>query len=123
MPTLASLSLDREFRMPLSGVKVLDLTRVLSGPFCTALLGDLGAEVIKVEAPEGDSVRGQGAIRDGLSWYFAQFNRNKRSMRLDLRKPEGREILVRLISQSDVLVANFRPGVLARIGFSAERLH
>ena len=62
--------------MTLSGVRVLDLTRVLSGPFCTALLGDLGAEILKVEAPEGDSVRGQGAIRDGLSSYFAQFNRN-----------------------------------------------
>jgi CoA:oxalate CoA-transferase len=109
--------------MQLTGVRVLDLTRVLSGPFCTALLGDLGADVLKIEAPEGDSVRRQGAIRDGLSWYFAQFNRNKRSLRLDLRKPEGREILTRLISQSDVLVENFRPGVLARMGFSAERLH
>ena len=109
--------------MQLSGVRVLDLTRVLSGPFCTALLGDLGADVLKIEAPEGDSVRRQGAIRDGLSWYFTQFNRNKRSLRLDLRKPEGREILTRLIRQSDVLVENFRPGVLARMGFSAERLH
>ncbi|HEX3995529.1 MAG TPA: CoA transferase, partial [Acetobacteraceae bacterium] len=68
--------------MQLSGIRVLDLTRVLSGPFCTALLGDLGADVLKVEAPEGDSVRRQGAIRDGLSWYFAQYNRNKRSLRL-----------------------------------------
>ena len=109
--------------MPLSGLRVLDLTRVLSGPFCTALLGDLGADVLKVEAPEGDSVRGQGAMKDGLSWYFAQFNRNKRSIRLDLRKPEGRDILARLITQSDVLVENFRPGVLARMGFPAERLH
>ena len=108
--------------MPLTGLRVLDLTRVLSGPFCTALLGDLGADVLKVEAPEGDSVRGQGAIKDGLSWYFAQFNRNKRSIRLDLRKPKGRDILARLITQSDVLVENFRPGVLARMGFSAERL-
>jgi crotonobetainyl-CoA:carnitine CoA-transferase CaiB-like acyl-CoA transferase len=108
--------------MPLSGVKVLDLTRVLSGPFCTALLGDLGAEVIKVEAPEGDSVRGQGAGRDGLSWYFAQFNRNKRSLRLDLRKPEAKVILGRLIERSDVLVENFRPGVMARMGFDDERL-
>ena len=104
--------------MPLTGVKVLDLTRVLSGPFCTALLGDMGADVIKVEAPEGDSVRGQGAIKDGLSWYFAQFNRNKRSIRLDLRKPEAKAILARLIERSDVLVENFRPGVLARMGFS-----
>jgi CoA:oxalate CoA-transferase len=109
--------------MQLSGIRVLDLTRVLSGPFCTALLGDLGADVLKVEAPEGDSVRRQGAIRDGLSWYFAQYNRNKRSLRLDLRQPEGREILTQLIRQSDVLVENFRPGVLARMGFPAVRLH
>jgi CoA:oxalate CoA-transferase len=108
--------------MPLSGLKILDLTRILSGPFCTALLGDMGADVIKVEAPEGDSVRGQGAIKDGLSWYFAQFNRNKRSIRLDLRKPEAKAILARLIERSDVLVENFRPGVLARMGFDDDRL-
>jgi CoA:oxalate CoA-transferase len=108
--------------MPLTGIKVLDLTRVLSGPFCTALLGDMGADIIKVEAPEGDSVRGQGAIKDGLSWYFAQFNRNKRSIRLDLRKPDAKTILARLIEQSDVLVENFRPGVLARLGFDDARL-
>jgi CoA:oxalate CoA-transferase len=108
--------------MPLTGLTVLDLTRVLSGPFCTALLGDMGADVIKVEAPEGDSVRGQGAIKDGLSWYFAQFNRNKRSIRLDLRKPEAKAILARLIERSDVLVENFRPGVLARMGFDDARL-
>src|SRR6195952_5010478 len=89
----------QETAMPLSGVNVLDLTRVLSGPFCTALLGDMGADIIKVEAPEGDSVRGQGAIKDGLSWYFAQFNRNKRSLRLDMRKPEAKAILARLIGQ------------------------
>ena len=109
--------------MPLTGIRVLDLTRVLSGPFCTALLADMGADVIKVEAPEGDSVRGQGAIKHGLSWYFAQFNRNKRSIRLDLRKPEAKPILARLIEQSDVLVENFRPGVLARMGFDESRLH
>ncbi|HYZ21916.1 MAG TPA: CoA transferase [Rhodopila sp.] len=108
--------------MPLTGLKVLDLTRVLSGPFCTALLGDLGADVIKIEAPEGDSVRGQGAIKDGLSWYFAQFNRNKRSVRLDLRQPAAKDILARLIQRSDVLVENFRPGVLARMGFDDARL-
>jgi crotonobetainyl-CoA:carnitine CoA-transferase CaiB-like acyl-CoA transferase len=114
---------QQETLMPLTGVKVLDLTRVLSGPFCTALLGDMGADVIKVEAPEGDSVRGQGAIKDGLSWYFAQFNRNKRSIRLDLRRPEAKAILARLIEQSDVLVENFRPGVLARMGFDDNRLN
>src|ERR1700744_2671507 len=109
--------------MPLTGIKVLDLTRVLSGPFCTALLGDLGADVIKVKAPEGDSVRRQGAIRDGFSGYFAQFNRNKRSIVLDLRKPEAKQVLARLIAQSDALVENFRPGVLARMGFDDARLH
>lgn len=108
--------------MPLTGVRVLDLTRVLSGPFCTALLGDLGADVLKVEAPEGDSIRGQGAMKDGLSTYFAQFNRNKRSIVLDLRQAKGRDILARLIAQSDVLVENFRPGVLARMGFTEQRL-
>ena len=108
--------------MPLDGVRVLDLTRVLSGPFCTMLLADLGADVIKVEAPEGDPIRAQGAMRDGLSWYFAAFNRNKRSVRLDLRQPQGRAVLARLIEQSDVLVDNFRPGVLARMGFDADRL-
>jgi len=108
--------------MPLSGIRVLDLTRVLSGPFCTALLGDLGADVLKVEAPEGDSIRGQGAMKDGLSTYFAQFNRNKRSIVLDLRTPQGKEVLARLIARSDVLVENFRPGVLARMGFTDERL-
>jgi CoA:oxalate CoA-transferase len=108
--------------MPLSGVRVVDLTRVLSGPFCTALLADLGAEVIKIEAPEGDSVRRQGAVRDGLSWYFANFNRNKRSIVLDLKTAAGREVLTRLIERADVLVENFRPGVLARMGFDAARL-
>lgn len=108
--------------MPLTGLRVLDLTRVLSGPFCTALLGDLGAEVLKVEAPEGDSIRGQGAMKQGLSTYFAQFNRNKRSIVLDLRQDAGKEVLARLIARSDVLVENFRPGVLARMGFTEERL-
>jgi CoA:oxalate CoA-transferase len=108
--------------MPLSGVRVVDLTRVLSGPFCTMLLADLGADVIKVEAPEGDPIRGQGAMRNDLSWYFAAFNRNKRSVRLDLRQKEGREVLARLIQGADVLVENFRPGVLARLGFDDARL-
>lgn len=108
--------------MPLTGVNVLDLTRVLSGPFCTALLGDMGADIIKVEAPEGDSVRSQGAVKDGLSWYFAQFNRNKRSIVLDLRKDAAKATLARLIERADVLVENFRPGVLDRLGFDEARL-
>src|SRR3954464_5380962 len=108
--------------MPLTGVRILDLTRVLSGPFCTALLGDLGADVIKVEAPEGDSVRRQGAIKDGFSGYFAQFNRTKRWMVVARRKPQAKEVLARLVQRSDALVENFRPGVLERMGFSDAHL-
>jgi crotonobetainyl-CoA:carnitine CoA-transferase CaiB-like acyl-CoA transferase len=109
--------------MPLSGIGVVDLTRILAGPFCTQLLADLGADVIKIEAPgQGDPVRGQGAIRDGLSWYFAQFNRNKRSITLDLYQDQGKQVLADLLRRADVLVENYRPGVLARMGFSEARL-
>ena len=104
--------------LPLAGIRVVDLTRVLSGPFCSMLLGDLGADVIKVETPgEGDTVRHQGAGRDGLSWYFANYNRNKRSITLNLRSEAGRDILARLIAKSDVLIDNYRPGVLDAMGF------
>jgi crotonobetainyl-CoA:carnitine CoA-transferase CaiB-like acyl-CoA transferase len=87
------------------------------------MLADMGAEVIKVETPGiGDPLRQQGVIRDGLSWYFAAFNRNKRSLSLNLRSDEGKAALARLIAASDVLVENFRPGVLAEIGFDEARL-
>jgi crotonobetainyl-CoA:carnitine CoA-transferase CaiB-like acyl-CoA transferase len=109
--------------LPLAGLRVVDLTRVLSGPFCSMILADLGAEVIKVETPgEGDPVRTQGAVRDGLSWYFAAFNRNKRSITLNLRHERGREVLARLIARADALVENYRPGVMAAMGFDAARL-
>jgi crotonobetainyl-CoA:carnitine CoA-transferase CaiB-like acyl-CoA transferase len=109
--------------LPLSGIRVVDLTRILAGPFCTMMLADMGAEVIKVETPGvGDPLRAQGVIRDGLSWYFAAFNRNKRSLSLNLRSDEGKVVLARLIAQSDVLVENFRPGVLAQMGFDEARL-
>jgi crotonobetainyl-CoA:carnitine CoA-transferase CaiB-like acyl-CoA transferase len=106
----------------LEGVRVVDLTRILSGPFCTQLLADLGADVVKIEPPEGDPVRAQGAIVDGLSWYFAAFNRNKRSVVLDLRTDRGKAALARLVSTADVVVDNFRPGVMAAMGFDAPRL-
>ena len=99
--------------MQLQGVRVIDLTRILSGPFCSLLLADMGAEVIKVEPPGGDPLRGQGAIVEGLSWYFAAFNRNKRSIVLNLRHASGRAALRRLIATADVVVENFRPGVMA----------
>ncbi len=109
--------------MPLSGIRVVDLTRILAGPFCSMILADMGAEVIKIETPgAGDPVRRQGAIRDGLSWYFAAFNRNKRSLTLNLRSDEGRAVLEKLIARSDVLVENFRPGVMAAMGFDRARL-
>jgi CoA:oxalate CoA-transferase len=107
---------------PLTGIRVIDLTRVLSGPFSTMLLADMGADVIKIETPQGDTVRGQGAVVNGLSWYFASFNRNKRSVVVDLRQDEGRALLARLLKTADVLVENFRPGVLADMGFSEARL-
>jgi crotonobetainyl-CoA:carnitine CoA-transferase CaiB-like acyl-CoA transferase len=108
--------------LPLSGVRVIDLTRILSGPFCAMLLGDLGADVIKIEAPGGDPVRGQGHKVDGLSWYFAGFNRNKTSVTLNLRSPEGVAVLERLLADADILTENFRPGVLARMGLTETRL-
>ena len=109
--------------MPLRGVKVVDLTRIIAGPFCTCLLADFGADVIKIESrPHGDPTRQQGAIKDGFSWYFAQFNRNKRSVALDLRKAEGKQVLADLIRKAEVMVENFRPGVLDEMGFSKERL-
>jgi crotonobetainyl-CoA:carnitine CoA-transferase CaiB-like acyl-CoA transferase len=107
---------------PLSGVRVIDLTRVLSGPFSTMLLADMGADVVKVETPAGDTVRGQGQMVAGLSWYFASFNRNKRSLVLDLRTEEGKAVLARLLQSADVLAENFRPGVLADMGFTEQRL-
>ena len=91
----------------LSGVKVIDLTRVLSGPFCTMLLADMGAEVIKIEPPKGDNVRNQGDMVDGYSSYFAQFNRNKKSVILDLYKETDKELLKSLLSDADVVVENY----------------
>jgi len=108
--------------MQLQGVRVVDLTRILSGPFCSLLLADMGAEVIKVEPPGGDPLRGQGAIVEGLSWYFAAFNRNKRSVLLNLRRASGRAALRRLIATADVVVDNFRPGVMADLGLDWSQL-
>src|SRR5205809_823446 len=103
---------------PLEGITVLDLTRVLAGPFCTMLLADMGARVIKIEQPgKGDDTRSFGPpFLEGESSYFLSVNRNKESVTLDFKKPEGRAVLGRLIAKSDVLVENFRPGTLARIG-------
>lgn len=108
--------------LPLHGVRVIDLTRILAGPFCTQLLADLGADVIKIETPDGDPLREQGVKVDGLSWYFAGFNRNKRSVVLDLRSADGLTALTGLLREADVLIENFRPDVLAKMGFTETRL-
>lgn len=109
--------------MPLSNIRVLDLTRIISGPFCSALLADMGAEVIKVEPREvGDPVRKQGELRDGLSWYFANYNRNKKSITLDMYSQAGKDVLARLIPTCDVIVENFRPDIMEKMGFGPARL-
>ena len=107
---------------PLEGIRILDLTRVLSGPYCTMLLGDLGAEVIKVERPgEGDDTRAFAPPFQGdQAAYFLSINRNKKSITLDMKSERGKEILWRLVDLSDVLVENFRPGAMERLGFGYE---
>lgn len=113
---------------PLAGITVVDLSRALAGPHATMILGDLGARVIKVESPgTGDDTRGYGPPFVGpadepISTYFLSCNRNKESVTLDLKSDDGRETLTRLVRHSDVLVENFRPGVLDRLGFTVERL-
>ncbi|MFD8534392.1 CaiB/BaiF CoA transferase family protein [Streptosporangium canum] len=114
---------------PLSDVVVLDLSRALAGPHAAMMLGDMGARVIKVEQPgSGDDTRSWGPPFVGPedrreSTYFLSCNRNKESIALDLKSERGRDVLGRLVGRADVLVENFRPGVLARLGFSTERLH
>ena len=106
---------------PLQGIRVLDLSRVLAGPYCTMVLGDLGADVIKVEPPEGDETRAWGPpFAEGESAYYLCVNRNKRGMVVNLKSVEGRAILHKLVKQSDVLVENFRPGTLEKFGLDYE---
>ena len=101
----------------LGGIRVLDLTRVMSGPFCTSMLADLGAEVIKIEMPEsGDEGRSFGPFVDGESSYFMLLNRNKKSVTVNMKSEEGRALVRALIPKCDVLIENFRPGVMARLG-------
>jgi crotonobetainyl-CoA:carnitine CoA-transferase CaiB-like acyl-CoA transferase len=105
---------------PLDGIRVIDLTRVLAGPFCTQALADAGADVVKVEEPaRGDDTRGWGPpFVNGESAYFLAVNRGKRGITLNLKHERGREILWRLLESADALVENFRPGALDRLGFS-----
>ena len=108
-------------RKMLEGIKVIDLSRNLAAPFCTMILSDLGAEVIKVERPgTGDDARGYGPIINGVSGYYASINRGKKSITLNLKDPEDKEKLGKLIKDADVMMDNFRPGVLDRLGITQE---
>src|SRR5687768_12351753 len=111
---------------PFEGIRVLDLTRVVSGPYCTQILGLLGAEIVKVEDRQGDSTRqgiGDATLKkEGLAATFLMFNSGKKSITLDLKKPEAKEMVMKLARTSDVFVEYFRPGVVSRLGFGYEAL-
>jgi crotonobetainyl-CoA:carnitine CoA-transferase CaiB-like acyl-CoA transferase len=108
--------------LPLAGLKVIDFTRVLAGPFCTMLLGDMGADVIKIEDPRhGDDTRDWAPFVGGWSTYYLGVNRNKKSVAIDLKSPDGKAFLEDLIRTADVLVENFRPGTLERLGFGPDQ--
>ena len=109
---------------PLSGITIIDLSRILAGPYCTLLLAELGARVIKVEPPQqGDDARQYGPFKNGKSAYFVSVNRGKESIALDLKSPADREIFEHLLDKADALVENFRPGTLDRLGYGWESLH
>jgi formyl-CoA transferase len=107
---------------PLKGIRVLDLSRVLAGPFASQMLADLGAEVIKVEPPAGDDTRHFPPLREGVSHYFLSVNRSKKSIVVDLKTEEGAAIVRELAAASDILIENYRPGVMDRLGLGYERL-
>jgi CoA:oxalate CoA-transferase len=109
-------------RLPLDGIRVIDFSRVLAGPLCSALLGDLGADVMKIEPPGGDDYRAIGPFANGESGLFGAMNRNKRSVVIDLKTADGQTLAQSLCAQADVVVENFRPGVAARLGIGYETL-
>jgi crotonobetainyl-CoA:carnitine CoA-transferase CaiB-like acyl-CoA transferase len=110
--------------MPLAGLRVLDVSTILAGPLCCQILGDYGADVIKVEHPKhGDGMRGHGPSKDGFPLWWKEISRNKRTVAIDLKARGGAEVLRRLVRDADVLVENFRPGVLERWGLGPEVLH
>ncbi len=113
---------DKAAEKPLHGVRILDFTQVLAGPFCTAMLGDMGAEIIKVEPPHGDSYRQIGPFRNGESALFVLNNRNKKSIAIDLKSASGRALAGALSQHCDVVIENFKPGVAKRLGIGFEAL-
>ena len=110
--------------LPLDGIRVIEICNVAAGPFCGLLLADMGADVIKVEHPDGgDTLRSWPPLSDGFSENFAALNRNKRSLTLDLKDPAAIATVGRLVADSDVLIENNRPGVMARLGLGYAALH
>jgi crotonobetainyl-CoA:carnitine CoA-transferase CaiB-like acyl-CoA transferase len=107
---------------PLAGMRVLDFSIMLAGPYCARLLADVGAEVIKIEPPEGDDMRLRTPLRDGHSAYFGQLNAGKRSLALDLKSADAIRLVHQLVAETDILVENFRPGVMDRLGLGYEAL-
>jgi CoA:oxalate CoA-transferase len=107
----------------LDGVRVLDFSIMLAGPYCARLLADVGADVIKIEPPEGDDMRLRAPLREGHSAYFGQLNAGKRSLALDLKSADAIEVVHGLVEKTDILVENFRPGVMDRLGLGYEALH
>ena len=108
--------------LPLEGVRVLDLTNVMAGPYCSMVLGDLGAEVIKLESLDGDSTRNFEPKVNDESYCFAVLNRNKKSISVDMKSPQGKDIVMRLAARSDIVMENFRPGVVKKLGIDYESL-
>jgi CoA:oxalate CoA-transferase len=109
-------------KAPLDGIRVLDFSIMLAGPYCARLLADVGADVIKIEPPEGDDMRLRAPLRDGNSAYFGQLNAGKRSLALDLKSAEAIRLVHQLVAEADILVENFRPGVMDRLGLGYEAL-
>lgn len=114
---------DSNYVGALSNITVLDLTRVLSGPFCTMMMADMGARIVKIESPStGDDTRAFAPMRNDSSVYFANLNRNKRSMTLNLKNPEGKALFLKMVKKADVVIENFRPGVMDRLGLGYDQL-
>ncbi len=114
---------ERKAEQALENLTVLDLTRVVAGPYAGALLGDLGANVIKIEIPgRGDDARGYGPYENGESMYYANLNRNKRGITLNMKSEKGKEAFLKLVEKADILIENFRPGVMDKLGLGYDRL-
>src|ERR1700744_3284912 len=105
---------------PLEGIRVLDFSIMLAGPYCARLLAAVGAQVIKIEKPAGDDMRRRTPLRDGNSAYFGQLNAGKRSLALDLKSSEAIKLVKQLVAETDIVVENFRPGVMDRLGLGYE---